>query len=169
MAGDADVHQHAVKAGHAGLLHDLREVPEISTEGAELRRVGLQPLLGVPQRIRVLVHGHHTCAVLEQRFGMAATAEGAVEDQFSRSRLQKLDDLRQQYRRMVKRHRPGSGPGRVRLGRIHSAASAGACHQHAAAPGHHIIHLIRGAEPRPAAHLGQRNQSRNPANDPPLQ
>jgi hypothetical protein len=98
----------------------------------------------------VLVHADDASAEFEEGFGVAATAEGAVEEEFSGAGFERGDDLIQKDRDMME----GRSSGAIRSG--HEGGSfPRAVAEAAAAPGHEVFVDSCLSEPGPAAGLGE--------------
>lgn len=150
MAGDAEVDEDAVEAADADFGEDVGEVAKVAMEGAELVAEGSEALRGGLQGGVVLVHADDAGAEFEEGLGVAAAAEGAVEEEFSGAGFERGDDLIQKDRDMMEGRSCGA------IGSGHEGGSfPGAMAEAAATPGHEVFVDSGWSEPGPAAGLGE--------------
>ena len=93
--GDADVHRHAVDAGDARFGERGDHLGEAARVEHQPRRVGLRLRPGAPggDRVGIAVERVHGRAGVEDRAGVAAGAEGRVDDHVARLRRERCEHL----------------------------------------------------------------------------
>jgi len=150
MAGDAEVDEDAIEAADADFGEDLGEVAEVAVQGAELITEGSEAMCGGLEGGVILVHADDAGAEFEDGFGVAAAAEGAIEEELAGAGFEGGEDFIQKDRDMVECGTRGSiwsGHERGSFPRAFDEA--------AATPGHEIFVDGSGAKPGPAAGLGE--------------
>ncbi len=92
---DADIHHHAVDLRDPRCRHDVEHFGEAVRVQHEARRIFARFGPGAPggDRIGIAIEGMDRRAAFEQRAGIAAGAEGGVDHDVARLRVERLDHL----------------------------------------------------------------------------
>ncbi|MNJ55139.1 hypothetical protein D3C77_506130 [compost metagenome] len=93
---DADVEDHAVQPGLAAVREGLGQAREGGADQLEAIREVARHGLGEGLHRRVAIQGHDLGAALQDGAGVAAGAEGGVDDDVARLGIERRDHLGQQ-------------------------------------------------------------------------